>query len=94
MKKEQSTTNIYACTGINYCKSATINTHLLASKFKCLKGKNIHISGCTKGCAYPGKTDISLVGREGLIDIIFNGRPCDKADIKSLSDKNILKYLL
>ena len=56
------------------------------------KGRTIHVSGCSKGCAYAKKADITLVGNNGHIDIVINGYARDNAqasinvkDLKKLS---------
>ena len=34
----------------------------------------IHVSGCPKGCAHPGRADITLVGREnGAYGVVLDG---------------------
>lgn len=58
---------LIACSGTQGCASSHINTHTLAQtladQLPPLKTPlKIHISGCEKGCASQGKSDITLVG--------------------------------
>jgi precorrin-3B synthase len=34
----------------------------------------MHISGCSKGCASAAPAPLTLVGRDGAYDLVFNGR--------------------
>ena len=84
---------IYSCPGSNSCNSSSINTHKLADRLSDLRYNKIHISGCKKGCAHSKPADLTLVGNNGLIDVIFNGKASDKPNISSLTDKQLLKNL-
>ena len=33
----------------------------------------LHVSGCAKGCAHPGRAPVTLVGRAGLYDLVRDG---------------------
>jgi precorrin-3B synthase len=37
----------------------------------------LHVSGCAKGCAHPRPAPVTLVARDGLYDLVRNGRPGD-----------------
>jgi precorrin-3B synthase len=69
-----------ACPGAPDCASATTATRedaaLLAQAARGLapSGVTLHVSGCPKGCARPHATDVALVGRNGLYDLIRHGR--------------------
>lgn len=82
---------IHACPGIFSCSSSSINTHKIASEISYLTNKEVHVSGCVKGCAHPKKSNITLVGNEGLIDVIYDGKPTDKPNMKLLSREEVLK---
>ncbi|KFG70209.1 precorrin-3B synthase [Microvirga sp. BSC39] len=46
------------------------------------QGATLHVSGCTKGCAHPGRADLTLVGRHGgRYDIVPNGSTRDAASL-------------
>jgi precorrin-3B synthase len=74
---------ISACTGMPSCRNATVNTHEDAIRFATLdpiakkSGIRLHVSGCEKGCARPMATEAILVGRNGLYDLILNGKASD-----------------
>ena len=84
---------VYSCPGSNSCSSSSINTHELADRLSYLRYNKIHISGCKKGCALSKPADLTLVGNNGLIDVIFNGKASDKPNISSLTDKQLLENL-
>ncbi|WP_406856433.1 precorrin-3B synthase [Alsobacter sp. KACC 23698] len=69
-----------ACPGAPDCASATTATRrdaaLLAQAARGLapSGVTLHVSGCPKGCARPDATNVALVGRNGLYDLIRHGR--------------------
>jgi precorrin-3B synthase len=71
---------IVACPGQPACGSAQIDTRLAAETLAPLarayapKGVTLHISGCSKGCARAAPTALTLVGRDGSFDMIFDGK--------------------
>lgn len=40
-------------------------------------GFSLHVSGCAKGCARSAPATVTLVGRDGLYDVVIEGRACD-----------------
>jgi precorrin-3B synthase len=57
------------------------------------QGATLHVSGCPKGCAHPGKADLTLVGRDaGGYDIVPNGSTRD-ASFLHLSIDEIMSRL-
>lgn len=72
IKNADSRLNIYACVGAPACSSALGETRLLAQKwaddFPNL-AQTVHITGCSKGCAYKGKADIVITATEIGYDI-------------------------
>lgn len=42
-------------------------------------GLSLHVSGCAKSCAHPGRADLTLVGRDGRYDVIVDGGTSDTA---------------
>ncbi|MGF9761303.1 precorrin-3B synthase [Microvirga sp. 0TCS3.31] len=45
-------------------------------------GATLHVSGCPKGCAHPGKADLTLVGRDdGRYDVLPDGSTRDASFI-------------
>jgi len=39
---------------------------------------HLHVSGCAKGCAHPGATDLVLVGSEVGTGLVMNGTARDE----------------
>ena len=74
---------VAACPGQPSCKNATVHTHddaLAFADLGALRGQSgirLHVSGCEKGCAQPGATTIVLVGKNGLYDLVLNGKASD-----------------
>ena len=40
-------------------------------------GGQIHVSGCAKGCAHPGRAALTLVGDDGAYRVVVEGSPGD-----------------
>ena len=57
----------FACTGAPACPQAHVETRTLARRLASeLAGQQtLHVSGCAKGCAYPGAADLTLTGQAG-----------------------------
>jgi precorrin-3B synthase len=58
------------------------------------QGVTLHVSGCPKGCAHPGKADLTLMGRnDGSYDAVLGGSTRDAAFLH-LSVDEIMTRLL
>ncbi len=74
---------ISACPGMPACRNASVRTHEDALAFAALpslsrpSGIRLHVSGCEKGCANPTATTAVLVGKNGLYDLVVNGKASD-----------------
>ncbi|MFV0623323.1 cobalamin biosynthesis protein CobG [Sphingomonas sp. ac-8] len=66
-----------ACPGAPACPQASVATRPLALRLAPLVAGRLHVSGCSKGCAYARPADVVLTGREGRFDIAFNARADD-----------------
>lgn len=69
--------NVYACTGAPGCPQGLAPTRDLARQLATSlpSGKTLHVSGCAKGCAHPGKADLTLTATgQDQFDLIQNGR--------------------
>lgn len=61
-----------ACPGAPRCPQATVETRDLARCLAPLVKGRVHVSGCAKGCAYGGPTDVMLTGSNGAYDLALN----------------------
>jgi precorrin-3B synthase len=74
---------IATCAGAPICASARIPSRALAplvatAAAGLLDGSLVlHLSGCAKGCAHPGESALTLVGRRGRCDVVINGTAGD-----------------
>jgi precorrin-3B synthase len=72
---------VTACTGAPACPQALQPTRDLARQLAAQVpiGQHLHVSGCTKGCAHPKATDVTLTATTAGFDLIRNGRAADMA---------------
>lgn len=81
---------VVACPGAPGCASATVATQAAAALLAgAIAGGaergTLHVSGCAKGCAHPGKARITLVGEHGRYGIVRNGRAADPPEHSGLT---------
>ncbi|MBS1180609.1 MAG: cobG [Proteobacteria bacterium] len=80
---------VAACPGAPACASASVETRDLARRLAALnseaRGVWLHVSGCEKGCASSASHAVTLVGRDGGLDLVLDGRPTDPARLSGLS---------
>lgn len=70
--------SVSACPGRPACASGRIETRALAAELAPLAaGRSLHVSGCAKGCAHPGKADLTIVGLDGGAGLVVEGGPRD-----------------
>lgn len=86
---------IAACTGDPGCVSASVQTRNLARALAPFlpKGRDLHVSGCGKGCAHAKPADVTLVGREGLFDLIRSGTTKDAPVRSGLCPSEIVEWI-
>jgi precorrin-3B synthase len=82
-----------ACPGAPTCASATVETRTLARALANIGHAHLHVSGCAKGCAHAGKARTTLVGRDGLFDIVRDGAAWDRPSQTGLSPKDVIGAL-
>lgn len=75
--------SIQACAGSPACARgrahAAADAGLLARALpNLLRGTQLHVSGCAKGCAHPGRADLTLVGVDGRYGVVIDGRSDDE----------------
>ena len=70
---------VSACIGNDGCASGHIAARRIAARLAPLMPENqhLHVSGCTKGCAHPRQSDVTMVGRADGIGLVINGRAGD-----------------
>jgi precorrin-3B synthase len=83
---------IAACPGAPACSSATTPTRTDAALLAKLGLRNIHVSGCPKGCAHHASTT-TLVGHDGKYDLIRHGRAADPPDATGLALTDVAALL-
>lgn len=74
---------VEVCTGAPGCLQAHAPLRDLARNLAPHHGKGVlHLSGCAKGCAHPGRAAVTLVATPGGFDLILNGTaqdaPCQR----------------
>jgi precorrin-3B synthase len=81
---------VVSCAGAPDCLQGDMpsrtDAQLLADVASRLAGSGVrlHVSGCAKGCARPGRTRVTLVGRAGGYDLVLDGTPLDRPRRKGL----------
>lgn len=77
------TNNLSVCTGAKGCASGTFDTRQLADALLAAvpglfdHSLHLHVSGCSKGCARPTRSDLTLTGLPRSIGLIRDGRAGD-----------------
>ncbi len=83
---------IAACTGAPGCDAAHAETRGLAAALAphLPPAARLHVSGCAKGCAHPGRADVTLVATVDGFDIIRDGTTRDAAAQRGVSRAGIV----
>lgn len=86
---------VHACTGAPGCPQASIETRALARSLAPLvpAGGTLHVSGCAKGCAHPAPADLTLVGRDGALDLVRAGAPWDEPHRRGIPPRHVAATL-
>lgn len=69
---------VHACPGAPFCPQATVATFAVAETLAGQTDGSLHVSGCAKGCAFPRKAHLTMVGRNGVFDLVTDGQPWDE----------------
>ncbi|MBL8560655.1 MAG: precorrin-3B synthase [Gemmobacter sp.] len=87
---------VEACTGAPGCLQAHAPLRDLARRLAPQhKAGVLHLSGCAKGCAHPGRAAVTLVATPAGFDLILNGTAQDAPGQRGLAAQDIdLKGLL
>ncbi len=83
--------DIAACPGAPRCTRATVPTRSVAQLLAKRGIRALHVSGCAKGCARSGPADVTLVGREGVFDLVRGGSVGDTPDRTGISEAELLE---
>ena len=87
---------VVACAGRPACAAAEIQTRALAPAIAAavrLERQTIHISGCAKGCAHPGRADVTVVGMGSKCGIVPNGCAQD-APVEFVAPEHLPRYFV
>ncbi|WP_158807764.1 precorrin-3B synthase [Beijerinckia sp. L45] len=80
---EDPALRIAACVGMAGCERGTTSTHADAAHLVEAATRiggaaiSIHVSGCEKGCAKASRTAFTLVGHDGVYDLVAGGKAGD-----------------
>ncbi len=83
---------VVACTGAPDCPEAHAQTRMLAAALAPHIGadERLHVSGCAKGCAHPGRSTITLVATASGFDLVRHGTARDRPALQGLDPAKIL----
>jgi precorrin-3B synthase len=83
---------VIACTGAPGCPEAHAETRMLAASLAphISEDATLHVSGCAKGCAHPGPSEITLVGAADGYDLVRHGSPRDVPAMRGLAPSQLL----
>jgi precorrin-3B synthase len=82
---------VSACVGRAGCAAASTDTR--ADAVTMAAWGVGHVSGCAKGCAHPGPAAVTLVGVDGLYDVVRHGRAGDAPVRTGLTLAGVAAYL-
>ena len=94
LDKDDPLLGVDACPGAPACASATVETRALARALAGRVAGGLHVSGCAKGCARSGAAAVTLVGRDGGFDLVWNGRASDAPVRQGLTPGQVLEVEL
>lgn len=90
---------VVACAGRPDCSSGLQPARTDAARFAAAaarlpgSGVRLHVSGCPKGCARPGPSGVTLVGREAGYDLVLDGAADQSPQESALSAEDVLARL-
>lgn len=88
---------VRACTGAPGCRQALRPVRSLARRLAAQvpDGATLHVSGCAKGCAHPGRATVTLVAARDGFDLVKDGRAQNTPLMTALPETGLdLKGLL
>lgn len=86
---------VAACVGAPACQNATTTIRDDAARLAPFIATDsfLHVSGCAKGCAHPRAVPLTLVGRDGLYDLVRDGAASDSPALRGLTLDETAAYL-
>jgi precorrin-3B synthase len=86
---------IAACAGRPACPKAFIDARAVATGLAAhwAGAGMLHVSGCGKGCAYPGAAVTLIAARENRYDIVLNGRTGDLPDYAGIGLSDAIQLM-
>ncbi|MEM6741272.1 MAG: precorrin-3B synthase [Pseudomonadota bacterium] len=86
---------VHACSGAPRCPQASVDTRSLARALaeRAPASATLHVSGCAKGCALPGRADLTLVGRQGRFDLVRDGTPWDDPLRRGIDPRDVSEII-
>lgn len=82
---------VEACSGAPACLQALAPVRALAARLArdVPVGQLLHVSACAKGCAHPGRADLTLVATAEGFDMIRHGSAHDTPELRALAPEKI-----
>jgi precorrin-3B synthase len=86
---------VVACTGAPGCPEARAETRGLAAALapQIAPDTLLHVSGCAKGCAHPGPSDVTLVGTPDGFDLVRDGSARDLPVSRGLTAADVVALM-
>jgi precorrin-3B synthase len=83
---------VVACSGAPRCREAHADTRALAAALapRIAPDTRLHVSGCTKGCARSGASDVTLVATSTGFDLVRGGSARDEPVLRGLNGADIV----
>ncbi|AZQ69650.1 cobalamin biosynthesis protein CobG [Silicimonas algicola] len=81
----------HACPGAPLCPQGTVETRDMARRLAFQVPPGLHVSGCAKGCAHPDPAPLTVVGCDGLYDVVRDGRASDVPEARGLTRAQVLE---
>lgn len=83
---------VVACSGAPRCREAHADTRALAAALapRIAPDTRLHVSGCTKGCARSGASDVTLVATSAGFDLVRGGSARDEPVLRGLNGADIV----
>ena len=91
---------VAACPGAPGCHRGTTPVLDHAARLSALlpvgqtgNGIVLHVSGCSKGCAHRGRAPLTLVGHDGLYDVVTDGSAADRPSRQGLGFEDAVRFV-